>query len=387
MESDHMKYTEQDLKELKVAFVHYWFVTWRGGEKVVKSLLKLFPKADIYTLFFEPNVCGPHLSGHRVYSSNLNLPIVRNHYQKLFSLYPLGIKSLKLKKQYDLIISSESGPAKGIANPNRIPHLCYIHSPMRYCWGFTDAYLDTLPNWSRSMAKHLFERLRKWDLTTINNVDLYVANSNNVANRVRKYYNKPARICFPPIAGELFKNDPNRMQGEYYLSFGAITPYKNIDLLVETFNQSGEKLVVIGDGSEREKLEKQAKPNIQFLGSLPDSDMLGYIRRARALLYPGEEDFGMVPLEVMSQGVPVIAYGKGGALESVVENKKDVSKSSGIFFYEDTVESLKKALEYFEGIENQFDAKWIYRHARSFGEDRFQNEMIAHILDLLNNKY
>ncbi len=379
--------TGQDLKDLKVAFVHYWFVTWRGGEKVIESLLKLFPNADVYTLFYDPKTCGSHLSGHRVYTSCLNLPIVKKHYQKLFPFYPLGIKSLKLRNDYDLVISSESGPAKGIANPKGIPHLCYIHSPMRYCWGFTDAYLDTLPKWSRSMAKKQFERLRKWDLTTINNVDLYVANSNNVANRVRKYYNKPARICFPPIASELFKGKPIRAQGEYYLSFGAITPYKNVDLLVKAFNQSGKKLIVIGNGSERQKLEQYAKPNIQFLGNLPTVDVIRHIQHAKALLFPGEEDFGMIPLEVMSQGVPVIAYAKGGALESVVENRNDIAKSSGIFFHDNTMESLEEALEYFEQIENQFNAEWIYDHARSFGEERFQKEMKGHILDLLNNTY
>ncbi len=385
-ESDRKPYLAEELKELNIALVHYWLVTWRGGEKVIESLLKLFPKADIYTLFYDKKTCGPYLSNHRIYSSCLNLPGLKKHYQKLFPLYPLGIKSLRLKQKYDLIISSESGPAKGIANPNSIPHLCYIHSPMRYCWGGTEAYLNTLPGWSREMAAREFRRLQQWDLTTINNVDLYVANSNNVANRVKKYYNKSARVCFPPISEDLFRNKPQRKPGEFYLSFGALTPYKNVQLLVDTFNQLDEKLVVIGDGSEKQKLEQKAGKNIEFLGSLPTEQIIDFIQRSKALLFPGEEDFGMIPLEVMSQGVPVIAYQKGGALETVVENRVDISKSSGIFFKDDTVDCLIKAIEYFKDIESEFDTEWIYNHARSFGENRFQKEMTDHILDLLNNQ-
>ena len=149
----------EDLAELKVAIVHYWLVTWRGGEKVIQALLKIFPKADIYTLFYDEAKIGPHLKGHTVHSSKYDTPIFRKHYQKLFPIYPKAIKSLKLKDQYDLVISSESGPAKGIALPDQTPHLCYIHTPMRYCWGYTDEYVSTLPWWSRNLARYLFEKL------------------------------------------------------------------------------------------------------------------------------------------------------------------------------------------------------------------------------------
>ncbi|MCP4754206.1 MAG: glycosyltransferase family 4 protein [Proteobacteria bacterium] len=374
----------KDLAELDVAIVHYWLVTWRGGEKVVQSLLKLFPKADIYTLFYDEEACRPYLGNNKVYSSCLDNVITRKHHQKMFPFYPLGIRSLRLRKKYDLIVSSESGPAKGIANPDKTPHLCYIHSPMRYCWGYTQIYLDALPKWTRGMAQWRFRKLKEWDRTTVENVDLYVANSRNIAERVKKYYGKEAEVCYPPIALDLFQNEPVESKEDYYISFGAITPYKNIGLLVETFNRLDKKLVIVGSGSEKSKLERMANDNIRFTGFLPASGFMNLIRNARAMLFPGEEDFGMAPLEVMAQGVPVIALKKGGALETVRENLANPAWSSGVFFEDDTTDSLIKALEKFEAIEEEFDPIWIKNHAREFGEDRFHQNMVGHILKLVN---
>jgi len=369
---------------VRAAIVHYWLVTWRGGEKVVESILKLFPDADVYTLFFDREACGPSLQRHRVYSSFLDRGLLRRHYQKLFPLYPAGIRSLKLRDRYDIVISSESGPAKGIEIGEKTPHLCYIHTPMRYCWGYTDIYLDAMPAWARGVAARQFAKLREWDRTTINKVDRYVANSRNVAERVRKYYGREAAVCHPPIALDLFEGEPVRSgEREYYLSFGAITPYKNIGLLVEAFNRTNRRLIIVGDGSERSRLEREAGPNVSFTGTLPFSQVVGYIRNAKALLFPGDEDFGMVPLEVMSQGVPVIALGRGGALETVVENLEDPAASSGLFFPEPEVGCLLEAIERFERLEGRFDPLWIKRHARRFGEDRFLEEFSGFVRELL----
>ncbi|MFH2132610.1 MAG: glycosyltransferase [bacterium] len=377
--------TAMGFSGLKVAIVHYWLVTWRGGEKVIESLLKLFPDADIYTLFYEPSVCQTHFKNNRVFTSILDHGLLRKHYQKLFPLYPAGIRSLKLRKTYDLILSSESGPAKGIRNPEGTPHLCYIHTPMRYCWGFTQAYLDTMPRWMRWGARWQFNRLRTWDRSTIDNVDRYVANSKNVAERVRRFYGKTAAVCYPPIALELFDGELPANKREYYLSFGAITPYKNIELLIETFNRLDRRLIVVGTGSERNRLERMAKGNIEFKGALPLSAVTEIIRNARALLFPGEEDFGMIPLEVMSQGVPVIAYKKGGALETVVEDRVRPEHSSGMFFDEPTVASLLDTLVQFEILEKRFDPDWIRNHARTFGEDHFLRVMSGQIRSLLDH--
>ena len=372
------------LQGLRVAICHYWLVTWRGGEKVLASMLKLFPNADIYTLFYSPSVCGPHLVGHQVYSSVLDRPGVRQYYQKLFPLYPMGIKSLVLQKDYDLLISSESGPAKGIANPKKVPHLCYIHTPMRYCWVDRQSYLERVPKRLRGLADREFERLKKWDLKTASAPDRYVANSQNVAERVRRFYHREASVCCPPIALDLFEGPLGWNPEGFYLSFGGLTPYKNIDLLVEPFTRSGESLKIIGDGPERPRLEALAGPNIQFLGSLETSQLAQEIAGAKALLFPGDEDFGMIPLEVMARGIPVIALGKGGALETVVENKARPESSSGVFFAQPTLDDLSQALAQFEAQKHRFDPDWIRAHARNFGEDRFLTCFGNEVTSLLN---
>jgi glycosyltransferase involved in cell wall biosynthesis len=374
----------EDLANLKIAIIHYWLVTWRGGEKVIQALLKIFPKADIYTLFYDESSVGHHLQGHTVTSSKYNFPFVRKNYQKLFPLYPRAIKSLKLNGDYDLVISSESGPAKGVTIPDHVPHLCYIHTPMRYCWGFTDEYLNTLPWWSRPFARVLFEKLKKWDLTTINNVDTYIANSYNVANRVQQYYQKEAEVIHPPVALDCFDQGLVVKEKKHYLSFGALTPYKRIDLLVKTFNINRKPLLIIGEGSELEKLRSMAGDNIKFTGRLPWNQILTYIQESKALLFPGEEDFGIIPLEAMSQGIPVIAYNQGGALETVVENTQNMAQSSGLFFNSQSVEAIENAIVKFEKIEMQFDPVWIINHARKFGEDEFIRKLSEKIILFLN---
>lgn len=372
---------------MKVAIVHYWFITRRGGEKVVESILKLYPNADIYTLFYDPKKYGDYLNNHKIYTSKLNRSFLRKRYQKIFPLYPVGVRSLQLKEKYDLIISSESGPVKGIPNHYNVPHLCYIHSPMRYCWSHKKMYLDAVPTIIRPIMSFFLERLRRYDSTTVKNVDMFVSNSKNVANRVANYYSRESEIVYPPISEDLFQDtkavDADRSA---YLSFGAITPYKKIDLLIDTFNANGKKLIVVGEGSEKEKLKRKANKNIIFMGEVPWGELRDIIYHSKALLFPGEEDFGMIPLEVMAHGIPVIAYGKGGALETVIENKERVEKSSGIFFDNQSQESLEKALSYFEEIENKFDPLWIKEHAKKFSESQFLKHFQSKVAFLLNSK-
>ncbi|MGJ8743435.1 glycosyltransferase [Polaribacter sp.] len=357
---------------MKVAIVHYWFITRRGGEKVVESILKLYPNADIYTLFYDKEKYGDYLKDHNVYTSKYNTYFFRKHYQKIFPLYPFAVKSLKLRDNYDLIISSESGPAKGVTIHNNSKHVCYIHSPMRYCWGFTNEYLNSMNPLLRPLASFFFKKLKKWDKTTVDNVDLYIANSINVAKRVKTFYNREAKVVYPPIESKLFKKTLNfNVEKDYFLSFGAITPYKKIDLLVDCFNKNGEKLVIIGNGSEKEKLVKKANKNIEFKGFLEESELEYYIQKSKALIFPGEEDFGMIPLEVMSYGIPVIAFKKGGALETVIENKEKIHESSGVFFEEQNIISVQMAINFFKKIENDFNPEWIRNHAKKFEEDNF----------------
>ena len=356
---------------MKVAIVHYWMITRRGGEKVVESILKLYPEADIYTLFADKSVYGDHFPKNRMVTSIFDNRLFRKYYQKLFPLYPLGIRSLSLKGDYDLIISSESGPAKGIKRNGSVPHICYVHSPMRYCWGYTEEYLNSMKKPLRPLAKFFFERLRKWDITTIDNVSAYLVNSKNVADRVSRFYHKESTVIYPPIELSFFERPLiAQSKRDVYLSFGAITPYKRIDLLVETFNKNGKNLVVIGNGSEKDKLQSMANSNISFLGNLEWGRIEEYLDRTKALLFPGEEDFGMIPLEVMAYGIPVLAYNKGGALETVVE-AETTEQSSGLFFEHQTVESIQECIDRFEKVKDGFNPEWIRKHARSFGEDMF----------------
>ena len=209
---------------------------------------------------------------------------------------------------------------------NKTSHICYIHSPMRYAWSHGETYIKTTNYFLRPIIRFFFNRLRVWDKTTIDNVDLYIANSINVAKRVQKYYNRKSEIVYPPIADFLFNKKLKESTKEYYLSFGALTPYKKIDLLVNSFNQSGKSLIIIGEGSEKEKLTQVANKNIQFVSCPNWVDVEAVILKSKALLFPGEEDFGMIPLEVMTYGIPVIAFSKGGALETVLENKENIEK-------------------------------------------------------------
>tara|TARA_R110002073_G_scaffold279026_1_gene443072 strand:+ start:349581 stop:350714 length:1134 start_codon:yes stop_codon:yes gene_type:complete len=357
---------------MKIAIIHYWFITRRGGEKVIESLLKIYPKADVYTLFYNKKEYGNYLENQNVYSSILNTSFLRKHYQKIFPLYPLGVRSLKLKDEYDLIISSESGPVKGIKITNNAPHVCYVHSPMRYCWSHKEMYVRAVNPILRPAMRFFLNRLRLYDKSTINNVDLYIANSKNVMERVANFYGKRAEVVYPPIADALFQKKINlKENSDFYLSFGAITPYKKIDLLVDTFNKNGRKLIIVGSGSEKKKLTRIANKNIVFKGNLDWEEIEELIYQSKALLFPGEEDFGMIPLELMAYGLPVIAFKKGGVLETVIENKEDIEKSSGVFFEEQTIQSLQDAIDYFENIENQLNPEWIKHQAQKFSESQF----------------
>ncbi|PIE49534.1 MAG: glycosyl transferase [Flavobacteriales bacterium] len=357
---------------MKVAIVHYWFITRRGGEKVVESLLKIFPEADIYTLFYDRKRYGDYLGKHRVFTSILNKPYLRKHYQKMFPLYPFGLQSLKLKEKYDLIISSESGPAKGIKIPEDTPHICYMHTPLRYCYSHRADYIKAMPKLLRQIGNYFLNQLQKWDQQTIDNVNLYIANSVNTANRIKKFYNKPSVVLHPPIADHHFIQKPSaKSKKEYYLSFGAITPYKRIDILIDAFANTDQKLLIIGEGSERKKLMKKAGNNVTFTGALPWDQIVKFFEKTKALLFPGEEDFGLIPLEVMAYGIPVIAYKKGGALETVIENRQQPSKSTGTFFKEQSANSVLDAIRYFEEIANQFDRFFIQNHAMAFRESVF----------------
>lgn len=349
---------------MRVALVHYWLVGMRGGEKVLEALCEIFPDADIFTLVADRDAISPAIARHRIETSFLQRLGGRWHYKKMLPLMPLALESFDLSP-YDLVISSEAGPAKGIIPRPDALHVCYCHSPMRYIWDLAPQY-QREAGWLGGTALRLAGPwLRQWDVTTAARVDHFIANSAFVARRIEKYYRRDATVIHPPVDVGRFRIG---RPGDAYLCAGQITPYKKIELAVDAFSRTGRPLVVVGDGVT-ERMRAAAGSTVRFLGPVSDAEMAGWLARCRALVFPGVEDFGIVPLEAMASGRPVIACGRGGALETVVPGM------TGVLFEEQTVRSLIGAIERFEAIEDRLDPRAIRAHAERFGRPRFMSEI------------
>jgi glycosyltransferase involved in cell wall biosynthesis len=359
---------------MKVALIHYWLVNMRGGEKVLEALCELYPQADIFTHVLDRQAISPLLQGRTIHTTFINrLPWAKRHYQWYLPFMPLALEQLDLSA-YDLVISSESGPAKGvIVSPNSL-HICYCHSPMRYIW---DMYGDYLKNASlpvRLLFPVLAHYLRIWDRHTAAGVDHFIANSNFIAKRINKYYRREAVVIHPPVAIEdFFIADQIE---DYYLLFGQLVKYKRADLAIEAFNRLGKPLIVIGEGEMLPQLKRMANANIRFLGKQPFEQVRHYLAHCKALIFPGQEDFGIVPVEAMASGRPVIAYAAGGVMETVLEGK------TGLLFDEQTPESLIKAIQKFEKQQLHFSPAAIREHSKQFNSENFKckfNEFLKSI--------
>ena len=376
---------------MKIAIAHFWLLFWRGAEKVIEQIVELYPDCEIYTLFHDAGVSTKHLPGLPVHSSILDrMPLARKNYTRLFPLYPLGVQSLTLPDgKFDLVISSEDGPIKGMNIPEGTPHICYCHSPMRYVWGMTDVYARFVPLLLRPIFRLFIAMLRAWDRTTIDAPDVYIANSRYVANRIIKYYCKDPVVIYPPVDVAHFSSFLERRKASekrYYVWFGALITYKRPDLAVDAFNLSGKELLMIGDGDLAPSLKKRAAANIRFTGFVPDEELPACLFGARALIFPGEEDFGIIPVEVMAMGIPVIAYGAGGAVETVPYNENDIQSSSGIHFYEQSPDALNEAIEKFEDVENQFDPNLISHRTRKFAPEVFREKLQEVVNRVVENR-
>lgn len=356
---------------MKVAIVHYWLVGMRGGEKVLEALLDIFPQADIFTHVYDPSSVSEKIRSRRVLTTGINrLPFARKLYQKYMPLMPDALKELDLGG-YDLVISSESGPAKGVVPGPDAFHLCYCHSPMRYLWDMYHEYFRTSGRLVRFFMKRLVPKLRLWDVMSANLVDCFVANSRYVARRVNRYYNRPAEVVHPPVAIEKYTG-VERNPGDFYLFLGQLVGYKRADIALEACAMTGRRLVVVGDGADARQRRAYGKAGlVTFAGRASDVQVTDYLSRARALLFPGVEDFGIVPVEANAAGCPVIAYRKGGALDSVRDGV------TGIFFDEQTAESLAEAMERFERLppETFADRSKFTNHVRQFSREAFAEKI------------
>ena len=357
-----------DMAKPNVAIVHYWFVSARGGEKVVEALLKAYPQADVYTHVFEAEKFPEIAARHRVFTSFISrIPGARRFYQKLLPLMPLALEQLDLRG-YDLVISSESGPAKGVLTRPDALHVCYCHSPMRYLWDMYHDYRESAGRVTRWLMMPMGHYLRMWDRLSADRVDHFIANSAFIASRIFKFYLREATVVHPPVDVERF--NLVREKGDYFVLLGQLTAYKRPDLAVEAFRRMPEKrLLVVGDGEMVASLRKTAPANVSFLGRASDDVVTSTLEGARALIFPGVEDFGIVPVEAMACGTPVVAYGKGGVTESVIDGV------TGLYFYEQTAEALEAVLRDFDAWEPTIDRSILRSRADEFSHDAFRGRM------------
>jgi glycosyltransferase involved in cell wall biosynthesis len=361
---------------MKVAIVHDWLTGMRGGEKVLEVLCELYPEAHLYTLIHNKGSVSETIEGMDIRTSFIQrLPFTKKHYRYLLPLFPSAIESFDLNG-YDLVISSSHCVAKGVLTPPECLHISYIHTPMRYIWDLYNDYFTSL-GWLRGTLMALVAHyLRVWDVASSKRPDHFVANSKHVASRVEKYYGKDATVIYPPVNCEKF-HVSDKVE-DYYLVVSAFAPYKRIDIAIEAFNSLELPLKVIGGGQEDKRLRAIAKANIEFLGKLDDATLSNQYSRCKALIFPGIEDFGIVPLEAMASGRPVIAYSKGGALESVVPPRAG-REPTGMLFDEQTPEALKAAIRTFEDNIDIFRSEEIRRHAAAFDRPRFKKKIRTYI--------
>lgn len=359
---------------MNVAIVHDWLTGMRGGEKCLEVLCELFPDAPIYTLLHNKGAMSPLIESKKIVTSFIDsLPKKTEKYRSYLPLFPVAMEQFDFS-EFDLVISTSHAVAKNAKVRKDALHICYCHTPMRYVWEMYDQYFGraTAGIAPRTAMKLLRPFLQSWDVKTANRVHYYIANSENVRKRIQRYYNRDAAVIFPPVDTDQFT--VSTADDGYFLMVTALVPYKRVDLAIDVFNRTGKTLYIVGKGTETAKLQSMAKSNIEFLGWRSDDDLARLYAGCKGLIFPGEEDFGIVPLEAMATGKPVVAFGKGGALETVIDGK------TGIFFFEQTAESLYAALQNLNDI--PVNPAEIRAHAMKFSRPVYKQAM----KDFINDK-
>lgn len=355
---------------MRIAIIHYWLVKPGGGEKVLEALCEMFPEADIYTHCLNKAILTNTFKSHNIRTTFIDkLPFSTKAYKHYLPLMPLALDMLDLSG-YDLVISCESGPTKGVITPITCKHVCYCHTPMRCLWDLKETYLQSYNIITRFFMQIFFHYLRLWDVLSAQRIDTFIANSNAVAKRMQRWWGKEALVVHPPVDTDYFRPYIRATPEDYYLFTGRLVHYKRADLAIAACGQLGRKLIVVGDGPEINALKAQAGSNIIFKGRVGRKELATLYSGCKALLFPGEEDFGIVPVEVMAAGRPVIAYKKGGALDYITEE-------AGIFFKKDHPDSLADAIVRFESTQSAFNPKAISGHAEQFSKERFKKEISA----------
>ncbi len=351
---------------MKVAIVADWLTVDGGAEKVLRAIVELYPDADIFSLvdFLSDSDRENILMGKCSTTSFLqNLPFSKKHFRNYLPLFPKAIESLDVRG-YDLIISSSWAVAKGIKKEDNQLHISYCHTPIRYAWDMYDVYTKDLPIGKKQLVQLSLKYIKKWDIQTLDRVDYFIANSTFIQQRILNNYKRDSVVIHPPVDTSSYTLVEEKE--DFYLTASRLVPYKKTKMIVEAFNRSGKRLVVIGAGEELSAIKKIAKSNIKILGFVEKDIIIDYMQRAKAFVYAALEDFGIVPIEALSCGTPVIAYGVGGILDSVHHDKQ------GVLFSEQTRESIIQAIEDFEKLD--FDYKYISNYAKMFSKERFQSE-------------
>jgi glycosyltransferase involved in cell wall biosynthesis len=365
-----------EFSKLRVAIVHYWFVGRTGGERVVEALAEIFPQADLFSLVADHSTLAPVLRTRKLQTSFLQrIPGAKNFHRHFLFLQPFALEQFDLS-DYDLVISSESGPAKGVITSPNACHICYCHSPMRYVWDMYPEYRRTMRFPVSLVFSLTAHYMRLWDHASASRVDYFVANSRFTASRIRKYYGRESTVIHPPV--EVAAGKISGQTGEYYIAIGRLVEYKRFDLAIAACTKLGRQLKIIGAGPCEGALRRMAGPTVEFLGQVTDAELRQNLAGCRALLFPGEEDFGIVAVEAQSFGKPVIANACGGALETVrgvFSNERELENPTGVFFTETSVSGLTNAMREFESMEQEFRPEIIRQHSLQFDSAIFQRRI------------
>lgn len=356
--------------KLKVAIVHDWLVSYAGADRVVDCMHHVFPDAPIYTLVYDKEKMPTWFRDYDIRTTWIQkLPFATKLYKKLLPLMPGAFEALDLS-EYDLVLSSSSSCSKGVITRPDAVHICYCHTPIRYVWDFYYTYRANANPLVRAVMPSQMHKLRQWDKCAADRVDYFIANSRYIAQRIKKYYRRDSDVIYPCVH---INQSPFVEKEDFYLVVGRFTWYKRIDLAVAACTRLGRRLVVIGTGDEESRLKAMAGPTVEFKGGgLSDEEVRGYYLRAKAFLFPGEEDFGITPVEAQSAGTPVLAFGRGGACETVEDGR------TGLLFHAQTVESLAQCIEKFEAEGVACSKEEIRAHSLSFSEARFEEELRAY---------